>query len=1080
MIAHHPTTGQPIGILRTETNICTDSKTLVWIRPEFQTSHRWTRWFTVMTEPDAHTKCNSFNAVILSPDADLALWMAVLPAVFTSSVECILLAPTKIVERLETEYQFITPHTFLWEELFDSYPYLGEPILSTDPMQKLILSLAHILRMNRIVWSEGVDRETMTFSCQMQFDSWQKTCNGTLKNIPKDSDDSCIPQTWLIQQFFRHPSNRRNREIVACLDKNLETPWIDTILLLNEEEYSGLPTSPKLRVVLIHHRITYYDVFCKAKEYVPKGSFLIFANSDIYFNQTLHHLWKISLYESKLFLALLRWEDHPNGEAPTIFGPRADSQDVWIVARDALTFDVTEEDFGFPFGKSGCDNALALVMMRKKFLVVNPAYSIQTIHVHSSNIRTYDPKDVLYRKHYLYVDPTYIQPISVQKNLQSYETKHHSIVSQWSRRVLGKSFTRTILGTSDDAVKTICSMLKQKEENVYFLPNDVNLWTPPPTHLPLYNVPNCFVSGDGLLSTHKEIFIGNHVGWTRKWETAQQSSIMASIHVPNLVALSCDEKQMKSLSHWVLYYLPTAFSIRKIIIQAGLPTPDILVPQAQDVGSFLADSVWGETGNITVTPMTDTMNYYTNSAWIVPPSEHKPCVSKEDIDLLRSLLPEYTPDTTTPTAVFCVDDDELGVLTRDWAENVAERVLPKGWNVHYISITDSPKTRRLAFMQASWIFGKGSALDWIWYATPGKTVMEFMLASEPDSEHIHVAGASGLRYIVSVIKNEPLVQQRQNALMDISRALQKYGFHETLQSIRKNPMVGIPKIILPTGKGLSGIWNHSGDSFREMAEIWAKRGYVTLERSEGTSFCWWGNIGEVLLYDRPTPRWWSDIPPYQMALFGNCAPPGPEKHTLRQSIWGFWPRSPIEVEDMHDSKRNMLSYKNREISSLFLGKVENGVQHAKRFKQDWSSCVELFSMPVDSTGSPYPYTQSEYLQKLCHAKFGLCLPGFGPKCNREIEYFACGCVPIVTDGVDMKNYLVPPVEGVHYFKANSPEEVVKIVKETKPEKWLEMSLAGRDWWTMISSAQGLFRLTWARIEQCRPYLHVGIPQSFSL
>ena len=547
------------------------------------------------------------------------------------------------------------------------------------------------------------------------------------------------------------------------------------------------------------------------------------------------------------------------------------------------------------------------------------------------------------------------------------------------------------------------------------------------------------------------------------------------------MALPCDSKYLQSLSQWVLYYLPIAFSMRKIVSMAGFPTPDILVPKICDIGSFLADSNWGEQGNITVTPMFENMNYYANSLWVVPKSEHATVITKEDVDVLRSLLPEYSPNSNALNAVFCVDDDEEnGILTRGWAEKVVEYVLPKGWEIKYVSATDSPSTRRKAFMEASWIFGQGSALDWIWYAQSGKTVMEFMSDSKPTSEHIHLAGACGLRYIVGVLKNEPLVMQRQSALMEVNSALQKYGFQEALQSIRKNPSIGVPKIILPTGNALTGIWSHSGDTFREMVEIWAKRGYVKLERSEGTHFCWWGNIGEVLLYDRPTPRWWSDIPPYQMALFGNCAPPGPEKHILRQSIWSFWPRSPIQVEEVNQSKLNMLNYNNREISSLFLGKVENGVQRAKRFKQDWSKCVELFSMPVDTVGNPYPYTQIEYLQKLCHSKFGLCLPGFGPKCNREIEYFACGCVPIVTDGVDMTNYLVPPMENVHYFKASTPEDVEKIVKGTTPEKWLEMSIAGREWWTMIASAQGLFRLTWARIEQCRPYLHVGIPKSFSL
>ena len=91
---------------------------------------------------------------------------------------------------------------------------------------------------------------------------------------------------------------------------------------------------------------------------------------------------------------------------------------------------------------------------------------------------------------------------------------------------------------------------------------------------------------------------------------------------------------------------------------------------------------------------------------------------------------------------------------------------------------------------------------------------------------------------------------------------------------------------------------------------------------------------------------------------------------------------------------------------------------------------------------------------------------------------ACGCVPIVTPGVDMTGYLVPPVEGVHYLRASTPDEVVAIVKAMPAERWAYMSAACREWWARYASVEGLFRLTWARIEQCRPYFNVGIPKHF--
>ena len=215
-----------------------------------------------------------------------------------------------------------------------------------------------------------------------------------------------------------------------------------------------------------------------------------------------------------------------------------------------------------------------------------------------------------------------------------------------------------------------------------------------------------------------------------------------------------------------------------------------------------------------------------------------------------------------------------------------------------------------------------------------------------------------------------------------------------------------------------------------------------------------------------------------MALFGNCPPPGPGPHLLKQSLWCFWGRRPRLLEGVAQRVENMRGYESRSIKSLFIGKIENGVQHAARTGADWSSAVELFSMPIDSTGKPYPFSATQYLEKLCNARFGLSLPGYGPKCNREIEYFCCGVVPIVTPGVDMKGYLVPPREGVHYFTASTPQEVNRIVETTPPDRWAVMSAACREWWRIYASAEGLFRLTQARIEQCRPYFNVGIPTKF--
>jgi len=1095
MEARHPITGKPIRILRSEPQIVTDRKTFLWARASFKPSPRWSRWYAVITEIGAIdvVGADAVTAVVLGADANLDEWMTALGPVLSDKSECLIVGPAAVLDGLEGR-GLKWPHTLIVEELHENYPFLGEPIKVGDSAEKVILALAHLLRMNVVAWSSGEGRDGLDLGTRMMYDAWSRSMEGArLVAVAEGSDDSVIPQTWLIQQYFKHSNGRRAREIRTCLERNIACGLIDNILLLNEMEYPDLPNSSKIKSVVIGNRLRYYDVFKAIKEYVPAGAFVIFSNSDIWFNETLSYLWKIRLAENRLFLALLRWEDKgAGGGDPHIFGPRADSQDTWILERDSVVGDFTEEEFGFPFGQMGCDNVIAMSILRHKFLVVNPAYSIKTMHLHNTNIRNYEARDVLYRPAFLYVDPTPIQSMRVCKNLNEVGKLPVDLESMWNRTVFRKSFARPILANNEEAPKMICTMLRHEAEgadiDLYsYQAGEQNIYTPKPDALPLYHFKGgIFVNRQGLISSFKDIFVGAHKEWVAAWEAARVSNMMSSIHVPSIISIPISDKCKTTLSQWILYYLPKVLTIRRLLKSCGFDVPEFLVPQLPDISSFLRDCVWSdaEKGNITLVPMLDDMNYYSHDVWALPPSTEHALVSSEDIMLLRELIEPVEPVASSePVVVLCVDDNPGSVCTREWAEMVAEYAFAKGWIVRYVAEADFPATRRKAFANASWIIGSadGNGLDYMWLAPAGAFVMEFNRIDAPRGDRIHLAGASEINYVGAVILREPIETSRQSAMMDVILAVRKYGFKDMLKAIRDGSQdLKIPRILVPTGKALEGIWNHSGDTFREMVDIWAEREYVTVEKTENSGYCWWGGIGEVLLYDRPTSRWWANPPSYQMAMFGNCPPPGPDKHRLRQSLWGFWPRSPRAIEEIASAKKNLLGYNKRTIASLFLGKIENGVQHKNRTTHDWSKCVELFSMPIDSTGAAYPYTQAEYLDKLCHARFGLCLPGFGPKCNREIEYFACGVVPIVTDGVDMKGYLVAPKEGVHYFRASTPADVERIVKETSAETWAKMSVAGREWWSSYCSAEGLFRLTWTRIEQCRPFFNVGIPKLFPL
>ena len=250
---------------------------------------------------------------------------------------------------------------------------------------------------------------------------------------------------------------------------------------------------------------------------------------------------------------------------------------------------------------------------------------------------------------------------------------------------------------------------------------------------------------------------------------------------------------------------------------------------------------------------------------------------------------------------------------------------------------------------------------------------------------------------------------------------------------------------------LSLIDGHSGkDTFRELAKLWEENGYCRIEYSN-RPHCWLNN--DILLYDRPTLDQIKQYPvSYKFALFGNTVP-----KFNNSSSWIFWGRRPRLLENIKKLKKD---WGDRNIESIFLGKVENHQQLKKRTSLKWSDVIEKFEMPI-SQGYPiaaYKYTQQQYLELLTKSKYGLCLPGYGPKCNREIELLGLGVVPIFTPGVD-NTYYSPLIENKHYIKVNNPSEINNKIKNISKDQWVELSINGIKWYEENCSIKGSFKTT---------------------
>ncbi len=372
MLGQHPKTGKPIRILQTETSIWRDAKTLVF--PTDQ-NPKWGR-YDVGTVSAKNIWAQT-QILLLCEPADLATDVAWLKSGAWQTVRMVVASKAvldTVGEAMLKEMEI--GNLVCLEEIGSLFPFVKGEWDGTAQDACLLAGL--LLRESRVL---GV-----ASSCT--------------RAIEATLDTSLPRELWFITQFYKPEKGRRAREINACLAKNLECPYIDRIVLLTEtdmtEQYPKSAHLGKIQQEVIGKRLTYGGVLAWIQEKAPENTLCVFANSDIYLDETWRTLWTTKM--ENRFLSLLRYEvdeSLPDAEH-TLFGPRADSQDTWVVLSDSVKsrkWDWPALDFSF--GKAGCDNAINVEMLKAKFLVTNPALTLKTHHYHTSQIRTYDPQDIV-------------------------------------------------------------------------------------------------------------------------------------------------------------------------------------------------------------------------------------------------------------------------------------------------------------------------------------------------------------------------------------------------------------------------------------------------------------------------------------------------------------------------------------------------------------------------------------------------------------------------------------------------------------------------------------------------------------
>lgn len=1004
MQGRHPKTGKPIRILQTETSIYKNSKTLVFPSDE---NPKWSR-FDVGVVGSRNIQSNT-DVLLLCEANNQKEDIAWLKKGKWRDVKLILATTAMLKEIGEEQLKELgVGNLICLEEIGDLYPFVEGTWDGTVNDAKLLAGL--LLRMNLVMGAEP---------------STKRHINAEVPTLPRE--------LWMITQYYKPEKTKRAREINTCLQKNLQNPFVDRMVLLNETDmstqYMPYKNSEKIHQDVIGKRLTYATVLEWIEKNVPENTLCVFANSDIYLDLSWKLLWSTTMEDR--FLSLLRYEatDDTPDEQHQLFGPRADSQDTWVVLSDSVkSRKLNYTSFDFPFGKAGCDNAINVEMLRAKFLVANPALTLKTHHVHSSQIRNYDPQDIVDKPMYFYIQPTALHemnPLFSPPNATSTELT---------------TFSRPVQGATEAQLKTFCKML-ERGEKYKLTPGSSNTYTPNP--FTVYEAEKIFQTIQGLVYSYTSLYVGNSKVASEAWNKCQISGLSPSLMVDvGLVSYFPDEYANSNVAY-LLYYISNILLLRERAGGKG----EFWSPRNKQFTDALLLFNWNQR-EVPVLPRDEGMQVWCKKAYVTLPTETN-VVSREQIEALRSNL-RFPPKQADTGKTIIVFDEQ--VCSRDFikafdSHTNTEVIWPGQTSIETIA-TKLHDASTLIFAN-----GKDGIQrwGWSWLMPKGSRVIEIQNEMSPDGDCLHFCGAAELEHNLCITPKSPngISQKTRETLVQQIFSILNTQVKIVVAKSDK------PVLIMPK-QPADSFFGHAGDSFREIARLWAERGYVEIREDPTAHQIWLNKKGDILLYDRPNYDWLNGAPPqervYNLALFGNPAP------IVAGKAWSFWPRRPELVERIATTDAPSRPFSQRKQRLVLYGKIENHVQKERRSGYDWASACSEFIMPLGATKA-YPFSQEEYLMKLSEAQFGLCLPGYGWKCHREVECMVMGCVPIVTPDVDMKNYANPPVEGTHYLVAQTPGDAVALTTELTEEKWAAMSAACREWWKENSSVDGMWNLT---------------------
>uniref|UniRef100_A0A6C0DIW9 Glycosyltransferase n=1 Tax=viral metagenome TaxID=1070528 RepID=A0A6C0DIW9_9ZZZZ len=1037
MFATNPKNGKQIRIMNSDASAWKDSKTLAWMKEPFsKDKKRWNRWDLLVTSVEPGFLKWKPDILLLTEETPEA--NAFLKTMDAKDIRFILVS-TKALKSLNSEAFDISSlgNVICLEEFQHMYPFLGPAWSGT--VEDAILCASIIFRYNRVI---GLN-PTHDRLNQLRFNDLK------LEILERHGGPEPLV---LIQQLYKSPNKTRNKELQKCLRKNLENPYIDEILLFIEGKDVEVPVDKKIKQVPMKSRLSYANCIDAIQKVVGPGKLVVFANADIYLEKSWKAIWSVNMKD--IFFALLRWEE-VDGKEPTLFGPRNDSQDTWAIHSDSVLNKTWNLDaFNIPFGKAGCDNAILVEFLRNKFKIINPAMSLKTIHVHASEIRNYEKTDIIDRPIYMFVKPSGLHEL-------------HPITS-WSgwagEPIPYEALDRPLKATTAKHLNMFCSQIN-RDPSFVWAAEGLNSYMPPVGQdRPIEVVGGAFVSPSGLVYRHTDIYVGETDIQKSVWSDNRLSHLMASYNVESMMAFQLDPTWVQEPALFTLYYLSKVIQQNK-----KNPNSSFWCKKTNYLLAAIQLFKW-EKAQGRLLEYSEQGQVFAQH--VVGRTCHGTRPVKVDIDALRDAMNGKWQSTVSLLQKKAIIVEDTYHMKDDLVNKLSEKLKNAGYQVEHI-LTHSDATKwAIALSGASLVLLSSSLKNikdpswaWLWLAPIGCRILELQEEREPSDLLVHLAAASGLDWtLLQYPRSTPegfkkIVEKEVDKFLVVSgKPAPKLELNATLSDtipclIETEALTAKPVIRTPPKSMKFGFFGHKGDSFREMIDLWVERDFVERKEDSSLTHCF---LGDVLLYDRPTWNWLDKASDkekgYRLCLTGN--PDSSEKP--RAKPWIFWPREPRLVEELSQIPRK--SYEDRKDTMVFYGRIEN--QDQGKWRQDisgWKMACAKFSMQQGK--EPYVLKPREYLETLQNAKYGLCIRGYGPKCNREIELLAMGTVPVVTNGVEISDYAEPLVDGTHVLCVSDYQDAMEKICKISEEKWLEMSEAGFKWWKRNCSVEGSWNTT---------------------